>query len=226
MVEDARWARRLGTLEHRQSVISALAAGKYRIVEVPDRPGTLELVPRGYVQLWIGVRAAAVPEPMPTGRGEPVTEQLIEMLRQRSEMGVAKYGTVLRTNNGRNALMDALQESLDMNQYLMQRVMELDRRGGLDDLVRTYGLWAAETFVSQTPESICEHLRREVEELTAAPNDAEEMADVVLLIANLAYTMGVSSLAEVVNRKAALNRTREWGKPDASGVVEHVEARP
>jgi hypothetical protein len=64
-------------------------------------------------------------EPKPTGNGLEVEPVLVELIRQRTALGKAKYGTVLRTRNGRDATMDALQEALDMCQYLTQRVMEL-----------------------------------------------------------------------------------------------------
>jgi hypothetical protein len=69
---------------------------------------------------------AATPEPQPVGNGTPVTELVITDLRARSAYGVKKYGTVLRTNNGRDALMDAYQEALDLVQYLRQAIEERD----------------------------------------------------------------------------------------------------
>lgn len=67
---------------------------------------------------------AAKPEPMPkTGRFE-VLPAVIADLNARSIMGKEKYGTVLKTDNGRNALMDAYQESLDLAMYLKQELME------------------------------------------------------------------------------------------------------
>lgn len=64
------------------------------------------------------------PEPMSTKGREKVTEALIEDLRERSEIGREKYGTYLETFNGRNALVDAYQEVLDLAQYLKQLLME------------------------------------------------------------------------------------------------------
>ena len=64
-------------------------------------------------------------EPAPrTNDTTPVHEVLINMIRCRALEGKKKYGTHLQAGNGRDALMDALQESLDMNQYLMQVIME------------------------------------------------------------------------------------------------------
>jgi hypothetical protein len=66
------------------------------------------------------------PEPAPRPGSQDVTDLLIAFLRQRAEAGQQKYGRPLQTNNGRDALMDALQESLDLCQYLFQRVLELE----------------------------------------------------------------------------------------------------
>ena len=53
-----------------------------------------------------------------------VTEQLIAFLRGRSEHGQRKYGVALKPFDGRNTLMDALEEVTDLSQYIMKRVME------------------------------------------------------------------------------------------------------
>jgi hypothetical protein len=39
-------------------------------------------------------------------------------------MGIAKYGTPLQTFNGRDPLIDAYQEALDLAVYLKQAIME------------------------------------------------------------------------------------------------------
>jgi len=77
--------------------------------------------------------AAAIPEPAP-GAGLRVVldvavtrtrvPELQEDLRARAEAGKAKYGTYLRTFNGRYALMDAYQEALDLVMYLVQANLE------------------------------------------------------------------------------------------------------
>lgn len=45
-------------------------------------------------------------------------------LEARTRQGVRTYGTPLRAHNGRNALVDAYQEALDLAQYLRQWLME------------------------------------------------------------------------------------------------------
>ena len=67
---------------------------------------------------------AAIPEPMPTGDGDIVLPKVLTDIQSRAEMGREKYGTYLRTDNGRDALMDAYQEAIDLVMYLGQALME------------------------------------------------------------------------------------------------------
>jgi len=69
-------------------------------------------------------KSAAKPEPEPTGNGETVLFEVLHDLMDRAKIGKEKYGTHLKTNNGRDALMDAYQESLDLCMYLKQCLME------------------------------------------------------------------------------------------------------
>lgn len=63
--------------------------------------------------------------------GEPVTpvalRLFVEMLAERERTGIAEYGRSLHTNNGRDAVVDALQEQIDGFQYLVQTKMERER---------------------------------------------------------------------------------------------------
>lgn len=71
-------------------------------------------------------RYGVVIQPEPTGEGKPVVDMVISDLQERREFGIKKYGTELRINNGRNALLDAYQEALDLCIYLRQLIQELD----------------------------------------------------------------------------------------------------
>jgi len=77
---------------------------------------------------------AAAAQPAPTGDGESVTDAMIQDLVDRREAGKKKYGTELKTNNGRDPLVDAYQEALDLSAYLRQEIME--RGGGNGDEVK------------------------------------------------------------------------------------------
>lgn len=79
---------------------------------------------------------AALPQPAPTEGQADVTDLVIRDLVARRAMGTAKYGTPLRTFNGRNALMDAYQEVLDLANYLRQRIAEEDAKAAAADTLR------------------------------------------------------------------------------------------
>ena len=59
---------------------------------------------------------------------EEVTQKVVDLINERSRIGEVKYGTRLKTFNGRSSLQDALEECLDLSQYLMQRIMEEEAR--------------------------------------------------------------------------------------------------
>ena len=68
-------------------------------------------------------------QPSPGGDGDIVYKQVIKDLHERAEIGKNTYGTFLKTNNGRDALVDAYQEALDLCLYLRQEIMERDENG-------------------------------------------------------------------------------------------------
>ena len=59
---------------------------------------------------------------------KPCGEQIQADLIARAEEGLKKYGTYLETNNGRDALMDAYQEALDLLMCLEQENAERNIR--------------------------------------------------------------------------------------------------
>lgn len=63
-------------------------------------------------------------EPAPVGNGRIVLNEVMKDLQQKAIDGFEKYGTPLRENNGRKALVDAYQEQLDQCMYLKQKIME------------------------------------------------------------------------------------------------------
>lgn len=84
--------------------------------------------------------------------------------------------------------------------------------------------WQNATFPLSTSESRAEHLLREAHELRDDPENALEMADILLLLSHLANGRNGPnvSLAQAVIKKQHYNRARLWGKPDEAGVVEHI----
>lgn len=54
----------------------------------------------------------------------PVYEMVMQDIIDRAAAGKLKYGVELQPFNGRDALLDAYQEVLDLAQYLRQRIYE------------------------------------------------------------------------------------------------------
>lgn len=63
-------------------------------------------------------------QPAPVGGQVRVLDLVVSDLTERAEMGKVKYGTYLKTKNGRNPLIDAYQEALDLCMYLRQAIEE------------------------------------------------------------------------------------------------------
>lgn len=62
-------------------------------------------------------------DPVPNER-PAVWDLVIADMRERDAGGLAKYGTRLQPGNGRDALVDAYQEALDLCVYLRQAIAE------------------------------------------------------------------------------------------------------
>ncbi len=65
-----------------------------------------------------------LPQNMPIVGEEEVLSKVIEDLKDRAIMGEKKYGTLLKTFNGRDSMTDAYQEALDLVMYIKQTLME------------------------------------------------------------------------------------------------------
>lgn len=64
------------------------------------------------------------PQPNPYPGKVNVVDYVIRDIEERVKLGEQKYGTRLQTFNGRNALIDAYQEALDLVMYLRQKLLE------------------------------------------------------------------------------------------------------
>lgn len=72
------------------------------------------------------ISSAQEPEPK-KGSGPDIWPLVIKDMENRNRFGAEKYGTPLQANNGRDPLVDAYQEALDLVVYLRQAIEE---RGG------------------------------------------------------------------------------------------------
>lgn len=122
---------------------------------------------------------AATPQPAPQPGGAKIIDLVVGDLRERAEMGRAKYGTYLQANNGREALVDAYQECLDQAMYLRQEITEARTRrltGACDrpdcDRQRRE-LQAALTAGVEERRQLGQRLHRSLESAGLASNRAE-----------------------------------------------------
>lgn len=76
---------------------------------------------------WLPKPVQDQPPPIPSDR-PAVWDLVIGDMRSRDEVGRARYGTPLQPHNGRDALVDAYQEALDLVAYLRQAIAERDGR--------------------------------------------------------------------------------------------------
>lgn len=67
---------------------------------------------------------AAAKQPTPKGSGTPIIDLVIADLETRAKAGEKKYGEQLKAHNGRDSLLDAYQEALDLCMYLRQAIEE------------------------------------------------------------------------------------------------------
>jgi len=63
------------------------------------------------------------PDPI-LNESTPIWELVISDMKERDNVGRERYGVPLQANNGRDALVDAYQEALDLVVYLRQAIEE------------------------------------------------------------------------------------------------------
>lgn len=69
------------------------------------------------------------PAPLPTDE-QSIHDLVIQDVIGRKRLGLRKYGSLLQASNGRDHLLDAYEEALDLAIYLRA---ELERRSGQED---------------------------------------------------------------------------------------------
>lgn len=55
-----------------------------------------------------------------------IWDQVVEDMKKRDQFGLRKYGKHLQPNDGRDTIVDAYEESLDLCVYLKKAIIERD----------------------------------------------------------------------------------------------------
>lgn len=110
--------------------------------------------------------------PPKANNSRPIWELVVEDMKERDRVGRERYGTPLQAGNGRDALVDAYQEALDLVVYLRQAIAEREQVVAAveaavfdtDMKKRRWGLWsglvkARRLLTGKTGEAESEFLR-------------------------------------------------------------------
>lgn len=74
---------------------------------------------------------ATLEQQSPDANNHPhIADLVIQDMAERKQLGIKRYGTALQPFNGRDALVDAYQEALDLCVYLRQAIEERDGNKG------------------------------------------------------------------------------------------------
>ena len=73
------------------------------------------------------IRALNEHQPAPQPSTGDVWALVLADMEDRRRLGIERYGVPLQAHNGRDALIDAYQEALDLAVYLRQAIEERDR---------------------------------------------------------------------------------------------------
>jgi hypothetical protein len=85
-------------------------------------------------------------QPAPQPHGARVFDDLIAQLRAREAQGIATYGQTLHADDGRDTLVDAAEEALDLLAYLHKARMQRDALRAERDRLRAALRWALEAL--------------------------------------------------------------------------------
>ena len=146
-------------------------------------------------------RPAATPEPMSKPGKKDVFPELIKDIEARRQVGIKTYGYPLQTFNGRDALNDALQESIDQCLYIKQAIMERDDSDSFELWEKKIRKWAddRDLYANVTPYS---QLKKMIEECVewaeeagdgpATESEKLEIGDMLVVLTNIAGSRGVN----------------------------------
>ena len=92
---------------------------KYKFVSIVPHTRLSELF------MKTNVADASSDQPLPIKSDSPCIQDLVvKDIQERKAVGIERYGTTLQAHNGRDALLDAYQEALDLCCYLRQALYE------------------------------------------------------------------------------------------------------
>ncbi|UKD15433.1 DUF550 domain-containing protein [Burkholderia aenigmatica] len=155
---------------------------------------------------WVGI-----------DRGEPAGDKPVLVLKPKCEMSAADVETLRR-----------VLASTPRNTYLTLQPAEFDMHAFL----RRQRAFSARTFgPGRLTARVCDHIRKELAEVEAAPDDLREWVDVILLGLDGAWRTGATpeQITAALAAKLTTNEGRtwpDWRASDPDRAIEHLEPAP
>ena len=119
-----------------------------------------------------------------------------------------------------------------INAIMMERIMKLEKHvhstrslePSISDLQTEIAEWANKTFPDRTPKNaLIKMMVDEIPELIGGGlNDPLELADVAILLLDVAYLQGVD-IGSAIREKMEINRGRKWKIDADTGIAQHVQ---
>jgi hypothetical protein len=111
---------------HMAAEIDRLTVHKFSTRNFPAS-SALAAQPESALPMQEHSRVTDQPAPVPND-GTPIWELVVADMHARDQLGRERYGTPLQAGNGRDALRDAYEETLDLAVYLRQALAERDAK--------------------------------------------------------------------------------------------------
>ncbi len=88
-----------------------------------------------------------MPQQAPHGKGREIAALVAQDVLNKAEEGCKKYGEPLKAFNGRNPLIDAYQEAIDLAKYLKQAIIEHEEQERMLAVLDGYGIDSVEALL-------------------------------------------------------------------------------
>lgn len=93
----------------------------------------------------------------------------------------------------------------------------------INNLQKDISSWADGIIPNRTAkQAMIKLVMEEIPELLKNPTNADEFADVAILVLDIANLQGIN-LEEAISKKMELNKKREWKVDKETGIMSHVE---
>lgn len=146
-----------------------------------------------------------------------LTNERWEQIKAKLDRLDVEMLTVDKEGNVVGCGMDLLEWQAHLQTELgLERVRARSRKDSLIEFLKIQADWSARTFgPGKRTVGICNHIRSELDEIEAEPDNLEEWIDVIVLALDATWRLGATpeSVVRVLMDKQQKNLMRSWGPP-------------